>query len=245
MLFLFDDFSLDRGRCELKRGDTIIAVEPQVFDVLVYLLENRQRVVSRDDLIAAVWKGRIVSELTLSSRITAARQALADNGEVQRLIRTISRKGFRFVGEVIEADEGQDARARATGRESLAPGRNVQRPGHRHVADLELSALIGDIYDAALDPSLWTKVLEKSSRFAGAAAASLASWSLTSKVAKIQYTFGITPKLSAPMKRHIPRSIRGIRAFSSSESERSFQAATLFPTKKCSSPASSRNTPHR
>jgi DNA-binding winged helix-turn-helix (wHTH) protein/pimeloyl-ACP methyl ester carboxylesterase len=98
MLFLFEDFALDVGRRELRRESGPIAVEPQVFDLLVYLIENRDRVVSRDDLIASVWGGRIVSESTLASRINAARQALGDNGEAQRLIKTIQRKGIRFVG---------------------------------------------------------------------------------------------------------------------------------------------------
>jgi pimeloyl-ACP methyl ester carboxylesterase/DNA-binding winged helix-turn-helix (wHTH) protein len=99
-LFSFDDFSLDPDRRELKRGGTAIAVEPQVFDLLVHLIENRHRVVSRDDLIASVWSGRIVSESTIASRINAARQALGDSGDAQRLIKTIPRKGFRFVGEM-------------------------------------------------------------------------------------------------------------------------------------------------
>lgn len=100
MLFLFEDFTLDAGRRELRRGPAAIAVEPQVFDLLVYLIENRDRVVSRDDLIASVWGGRIVSESTLASRINAARHALGDSGEAQRLIKTIQRKGIRFVGEL-------------------------------------------------------------------------------------------------------------------------------------------------
>ena len=81
----------------------MIALEPQVFDLLVYLVQNRDRVVSKDDLIAAVWGGRIVSESTLTSRINAVRKAVGDSGEEQRLIRTIARKGFRFVGEVTES----------------------------------------------------------------------------------------------------------------------------------------------
>ena len=101
-MFSFDDFSLDQDRRELKRGPDAIAVEPQVFDLIVYLIENRDRVVSRDDLIAAVWNGRIVSESTLASRINSARQALGDSGEAQRLIKTIPRKGFRFVGDISE-----------------------------------------------------------------------------------------------------------------------------------------------
>lgn len=81
-----------------------MAVEPQVFDLLEYFICNRDRVVGKDDLIAAVWGGRIISESTLSSRITAARQAIGDTGEQQRLIRTIPRKGFRFVGAVSEEE---------------------------------------------------------------------------------------------------------------------------------------------
>jgi TolB-like protein len=78
-------------------------VEPQVFDLLFYLISHRERVVSREDLLAAIWKGRIVSESTLSSRVNAARTAIGDNGIDQRLIKTLLRKGFRFVGEVLEA----------------------------------------------------------------------------------------------------------------------------------------------
>ena len=100
MLFLFEDFTLDVGRRELRRGTDPIPVEPQVFDLLVCLIENRDRVVSRDDLIASVWSGRVVSESTLASRINAARTAIGDSGEAQRLIKTIQRKGLRFVGEV-------------------------------------------------------------------------------------------------------------------------------------------------
>lgn len=103
MQFLFSDHTLDTSRRELHRGADLIALEPQVFDLLVYLLENRDRVVSKDDLMASVWGGRIVSESTLTSRINAARKAVGDNGEEQHLIRTVPRKGFRFVAAVDEA----------------------------------------------------------------------------------------------------------------------------------------------
>ena len=83
-------------------GTTPVPVEPQVFDLLLYLIRNRERVVSKDDLLAAVWRGRIVSESALSTRINAARAALGDNGEAQRLIKTLPRKGLRFVGTVLE-----------------------------------------------------------------------------------------------------------------------------------------------
>jgi TolB-like protein/Tfp pilus assembly protein PilF len=98
--FIFSDHVLDIDRRELRRGAQTIAVEPQVFDLLVCLVENRDHVVTKDDLIATVWGGRVVSDSTLTSRINAARKAIGDSGEEQRLIRTIARKGLRFVGEV-------------------------------------------------------------------------------------------------------------------------------------------------
>lgn len=101
MQFQFENQTLDVARRELRRGNGLIAVEPQVFDLLVYLVQNRDRVVSKDDLIASVWDGRVVSNSTLTSRINAARKAVGDSGDEQRLIRTIARKGIRFVGEVV------------------------------------------------------------------------------------------------------------------------------------------------
>jgi TolB-like protein/tetratricopeptide (TPR) repeat protein len=108
--FLFASHVLDTDRRELRRGSEQISVGPQVFDLLVYLLQNRERVVSKDDLLDVVWRRRIVSESTLTSHINAARKAIGDTGEEQRLIRTVPRKGFRFVGEVQEAQaSGDDA----------------------------------------------------------------------------------------------------------------------------------------
>jgi adenylate cyclase len=100
--FAFEDQLLDPERRELRRGTEAVAMEPQVFDLLLYLVQNRDRIVSKDDLIAGVWGGRIVSESTLTSRVTAVRKAIGDSGAAQRLIRTVPRKGLRFVGPVQE-----------------------------------------------------------------------------------------------------------------------------------------------
>lgn len=100
VIYQFEDYSLDVGAQELRRGSVRVDIEPQVFDLLAHIVVNRERVVSKDDLIAHVWRGRIVSDSTLTSRITAARQAIGDSGGSQRLIRTIARKGIRFIGEV-------------------------------------------------------------------------------------------------------------------------------------------------
>jgi TolB-like protein/Flp pilus assembly protein TadD len=101
-LYLFEDFALDSDRRELRRGSVVVPIAPQAFDLLEYLIRNRERVLSKDDLIASIWDGRIVSESALSTCINAARSAINDTGELQRLIRTIPRKGMRFVGSVRE-----------------------------------------------------------------------------------------------------------------------------------------------
>jgi TolB-like protein len=106
--YTFDDYVLDPERRELMRGTGAIAVGPQVFDLLLYLLRNREHVVSKDELLDGVWDGRIVSESTLTSHINAARRAIGDSGQDQRLIRTVARKGFRFVGDVREIQSPGD-----------------------------------------------------------------------------------------------------------------------------------------
>jgi TolB-like protein len=111
LLYHFNDFVLDVSRRELRRGEDQIPVEPQVFDLLEFLIRARDRVVNRDELLDAVWRGRIVSDATLSSRVNAARTAIGDNGEAQRLIRTLPRKGIRFVGEVRERKDLPSAAA--------------------------------------------------------------------------------------------------------------------------------------
>jgi TolB-like protein len=113
MQFLFADHVLDTNLRELRRGCEAVDVEPQVLDLLIYLIENRDRVVSKDDLIASVWNDRIVSDATLTSRIYAARKAVGDSGREQKLIRTIARKGHRFVGDVRTQSSGDEPTARS------------------------------------------------------------------------------------------------------------------------------------
>lgn len=103
MPFLFDDYAVDTDLREIRRGTVRISAGPQVFDLLVYLIRNRHRVVSKDDLLGAVWQGRIVSELTLTSHVNALRKAIGDSGKNQKVILTVPRKGFRFVAQVREA----------------------------------------------------------------------------------------------------------------------------------------------
>ena len=138
MQFCFDNHTLDTERRELLRGGEPVALQPQVFDLLVHLVQNRDRVVSKDDLIARVWGGRIVSDSTLTSRINAARTAVGDSGKQQRLIRTVPRKGVRFVGDVGEAADGVQPAA------ADAPPRALPVPDRPAIAVLAFDNMSGD-----------------------------------------------------------------------------------------------------
>jgi TolB-like protein/cytochrome c-type biogenesis protein CcmH/NrfG len=143
--FRFSDYTLDVERRELRREHGPVAIEPQVFDLLVYLLGNRDHVVSKDELIDAVWGGRVVSESTLTSRINAARKAVGDSGEAQRLIRTIARKGFRFVGEVRKQPAGDAAYTGPTGAEIAEPSRpGLPLPDRPAIAVLPFTNMTDD-----------------------------------------------------------------------------------------------------
>ncbi|MHC8358606.1 winged helix-turn-helix domain-containing protein [Pseudomonas sp. LB3P81] len=108
MPFVFEDYVLDQERRELTLRGQVVPIGPQVFDLLLQLVSHRDRVISKDDLLKAVWSGRVVSESTITSHINAVRKAIGDTGEEQRLVRTVARKGYRFVGEV---EDGETAEA--------------------------------------------------------------------------------------------------------------------------------------
>ena len=115
MQFRVNDFVLDLRKFELRKDGRLVHVEPQVLSLLFLLVENRDRLVTKDELIAAVWQGRAVSDSAISSRIKSARQLLGDDGEAQRMIRTIHGKGFRFVGHVSACDSIAVARPQEMG----------------------------------------------------------------------------------------------------------------------------------
>lgn len=141
MRYLFENCALDMARRELNRGGAPVSIEPQVFDLLAYLIRHRDRVVSKDDLLAAVWQGRIVSESALFNRINAARSAIGDSGDQQRLIKTLRRKGLRFIGTVRE-DE-----AATTTLSSAAEPREARRlalPDRPSIAVLPFDNMSGD-----------------------------------------------------------------------------------------------------
>jgi DNA-binding winged helix-turn-helix (wHTH) protein len=114
VIYRFDDCVLDTERRELRRADALRAVEPQVFDLLEYLMRHRERVVGRDELLKAIWRGHEVSDAVLSTRINAARAAIGDSGRDQNVIRTFLRKGFRFVRPVRERKADVDEQISTT-----------------------------------------------------------------------------------------------------------------------------------
>ena len=150
MLYLFDDCVLDTDRRELCSGSGQVSIEPQAFDLLEYLIRHRERVVSRDELIDAIWSGRIVSESALNTRINAVRGAISDDGTRQRLIRTFQRKGIRFVGDVREESNPSKP---GDAIEAIGPSRTGDKLPVRHVKErhpeTRLRAMIGAAYALA------------------------------------------------------------------------------------------------
>ena len=143
MAFVFGDHVLDVERRELRRGGERIELEPQVFDFLVYLVVNRDRVVSKDDLIEGVWGGRIVSDSALTTRLNAARRAIGDSGAAQHLIRTVHRKGVRFVAEV--RDEGSSTSESVAAPIDPAPAQETKRMAEERVERRLAAILAADV----------------------------------------------------------------------------------------------------
>ena len=166
MLYFFEDFVLDPDRRELRRGGAAIAVQPQVFDLLQYLVTNRDRVVSKDDILQEVWAGRIVSESALTTRINATRTAVGDNGDQQRLIRTLPRKGIRFIGVVRERARPVDEAAVPPAvvdpemPERTAAYRDEAAPAERRQLTIASSELLLGVAAAGMDPEDLREVIQ-------------------------------------------------------------------------------------
>lgn len=173
MQYHFEDFVLDPERREIARGSQPIEIGPQVFDVLLHLVKHCDRVVTKDDLIDSVWGGRIVSESTLTSHINAVRKAISDTGEEQRLIRTIPKKGYRFVSLVQEANGTNASGFQAPTK----PNGSFAAPDRPSIAVLPFVNLSGDpsqdyfvdgIVDdiiSALSHKRWLFVIARNSSF--------------------------------------------------------------------------------
>ena len=140
MRYLFEDYTLDTEKRELHCGVDAVSITPQVFDLLDYLIRNRERVVSKDDLIIAVWHGRIVSDAALTTRLNAVRNAIGDSGEEQRLLKTLARKGVRFVGQVQEERGG------------AAPGNGPEPPQYSLTLPTKPSVAVLPFVNLSRDP---------------------------------------------------------------------------------------------
>ncbi len=179
--FAFEGYVLDQERRELTLRGQNVAVGPQVFDLLLLLVSNPDRVISKDDLLEAVWSGRIVSESTITSHINAVRKAIGDTGEEQRLVRTVARKGYRFVGQV-KVDNGGEARPPDIDEPSpvapkLMPSSTLVLPDKPSITVLPFHNLSGDpeqeyfadgvVEDiiAALSRIRWLFVIARNSSF--------------------------------------------------------------------------------
>ncbi len=160
MRYRFEEFAFDTDRRELHRGAEVVSVAPQVFDLLDYLIRNRERVVSKDDLINAVWNGRSVSDAALTTRLNVARSAIGDSGEEQRLIKTLPRKGFRFVGQVREARE-----VVGPNPGEVAPGGARALPDKPSIAVLPFENMSGDPEQEYFADGMVEEIITALSRF--------------------------------------------------------------------------------
>jgi TolB-like protein len=162
--FAFRDCVLDLERRELTRGSGAVAIGPQVFDLLVYLVQNRERVVSKDSVLDAVWGGRIVSESTLTSHINAVRKAIGDSGGEQHLVRTVPRKGFRFVGDVREVQPDGPAPTSVHASGSVVSPPAVALPQKPSIAVLPFQNLSGDPEQAYFADGIVEDIITELSR---------------------------------------------------------------------------------
>ena len=139
MAWVIGPYELDNAAYELRCDGRLQTIEPQVFELLVLLLESGGRLVTKEEIIERIWKGRIVSEASISSRIKVARQAIGDDGSAQRLIKTVHGRGFRFVGEIIETQGS--AEPGSGGAESERPEPERPEPAPSEMSGLDVPAL--------------------------------------------------------------------------------------------------------
>jgi DNA-binding winged helix-turn-helix (wHTH) protein len=143
--FRFTDFEIDLAQQELRRKGELVPIEPQVFDLLIHLIRNRDRIVSKDELIDAICQGRVISEAALSSRVAAVRRAIGDNGDDQRLLRTHHKRGFRFIGQVegpVSSPKAVDSSKGNEGLQTIAPA--LALPDRPSIAVLPFQNMSGD-----------------------------------------------------------------------------------------------------
>jgi TolB-like protein len=143
--FRFADFEIDLAQHELRRKGELVPIEPQVFDLLIHLIRNRDRIVSKEELIDEIWQGRVISEAALSSRVAAVRRAIGDNGDDQRLLRTHHKRGFRFIGQVegpVLSAKAVDSPKGKEGVEAIVPGLDL--PDRPSIAVLPFQNMSGD-----------------------------------------------------------------------------------------------------
>jgi TolB-like protein len=164
LLYRFADFVLDTDRRELRRGPQLVAIAPQVFDLLEYLIKDRHRVVSKDELIDAIWEGRTISETALSTRINVVRSSIDDTGGDQRFIRTLPRKGVRFVGIMHESQEPAPPIAVGTTEQ---PTSALTLPDRPSIAVLPFTNIGGDPEQGYFADGMVEEIITALSRFSG------------------------------------------------------------------------------
>jgi len=160
--YRFDDCSVAAATREVRRGDRLVTLEPKVFDLLLYLVENRTRVVGKDELLEALWPGVVVAETSLSRCVMKARQALGDDGGAQRMIRTVHGRGYQFVAEPVEEAPGLSPHD--TDAVQAAPPETPSRPGRPSLVVLPFTNISGESVQDYLADGLTQDITTELSR---------------------------------------------------------------------------------
>ena len=169
-IYRFADLELDASQFQVRRNGRALPVQPQVFDVLLYLLKHHDRVVSKDELLDQVWSGRYISETTLSSRIKAVRQLIGDTGKEQNLLKTLRNRGFRFVGDVkVALDDAREIAAAPVGPQPNLPGTSIAVLAFECPGDDQTNTYLGEGIAADIISLLarhhWLTVIARGSSF--------------------------------------------------------------------------------
>jgi TolB-like protein len=159
MIYRFGPFELDTAKVELRSDGKVRAIEPQVFALLVLLVDNRERLVSKEEIVEKIWDGRVVSEAAVASRIKSARKVLGDDGKTQHYIKTLHRQGFRFVADA------KIARTYVAGEvDGKPPARLVEQTSRPSIAVLPFRSLGDAVSSAALADALPHELITELSR---------------------------------------------------------------------------------
>ena len=157
MQYQSENFILNTDDYSLTRNGVKHPIEPQVFDLLVYLIDNRNRVVTREELLDQLWNGRIVSDSAINARLKEARKAVGDTGKLQRVIKTFHRRGYQFISEVAVSSDDEL-------KKKLPSSKQASKAGKPSIVVLRFNNLSDDPDQAYFSDGMTANICSRLSR---------------------------------------------------------------------------------